>query len=255
MLKRMQKIALAGALTLAAVAAQADSSFPMFSSVAGALGQSAGNALMSNIVLNEAAKKAGHPTSDQVFKREDKAQGNPKAYEYTFSSAVREQVREEVIDMLIEQGKRGGTMSAEQEKQARDELRKSDVITAVDKALKAKGYNPHSSATALTYWLLVNHNIVNDTVTTDAQDAAVLRQVQQIISETPDANVSDAQKQRESEAMLWLASLQQYAFEEAKKGTPGYDKASVQADARAALKSMGIDADTFTVTDAGLSSK
>lgn len=181
---------------------------------------------------------------------------NPGAYEFTYSAPLSAQVRSEVIQALVDLGKRKGTMDAAGEQKLRETFGKIDIVKAVEQAMQGKGYKVHSLATAATYWLLVNYNIVRGVVSTDAQDAAVLRQMQARMSSSPAMqSMSDAQKQRAAEGMFWFATLQQYGYEQAKQGVAGYDMKTVVSDARDALKTFGIEADQLALTDQGLQPK
>lgn len=181
---------------------------------------------------------------------------NPGAYEFRYSAPLSAQVRNEVIQSLVDLGKRKGTMDAAGEQKLRETFGKIDIVKAVEQAMQGKGYKVHSLATATTYWLLVNYNIVRGMVSTDAQDAAVLRQMQARMSSTPAMqSMTDAQKQRAAEGMFWFATLQQYGYEQAKQGAAGYDMKTVVSDARETLKAFGIEADQLTLTDQGLQPK
>ncbi|RRD58230.1 hypothetical protein EII20_03125 [Comamonadaceae bacterium OH2545_COT-014] len=181
---------------------------------------------------------------------------NPSAYEFRYSAPLSVQVRNEVIQSLVDLGKRKGTMDAAGEQKLRETFGKIDIVKAVEQAMQGKGYKVHSLATAATYWLLVNYNIVRGVVSTDAQDAAVLKQMQARMSASPAMqSMTDAQKQRGAEGMFWFATLQQYGYEQAKQGVAGYDMKTVVSDARDALKTFGIDADQLALTDQGLQPK
>lgn len=178
---------------------------------------------------------------------------NPKAYEFAYSPQISMKVRDEVIQELVNLGKRKGTMDAKAEQQLRAHFGNIDLIKSLEPTLKAKGYNINSTATGLAFWLLTNYSIIHGITTTDTQNNAVLKQMQERISATPAlADMNDAQRQRTSEALIWFASLQQYAYEEAQKGSAGFDMKTTTDDARQALKSFGIDADRITLTDQGI---
>ncbi|MDO5624128.1 MAG: hypothetical protein Q4G71_05520 [Pseudomonadota bacterium] len=179
------------------------------------------------------------------------AQADAGAFKY--SQRVSAQVRDDVIQELVNLGKRNGGLDAAGEKQLREALGKVDIAKSIGGALQAKGYPQHSLATATAFWLVVNYEIVHGVQATDTQNAAVLRQMQQRMAATSDvARMSDAQKQRAAEGMMWFATLQHQHNEQARQGAPGYALQTVQADAREALKTFGIDADQLKLTDQGL---
>ena len=176
-----------------------------------------------------------------------------RAADFRYSPAVSAKVREQVIQTLADAGKQRGTLDAAGEKTLREALGKVDVMKTIGGALQAKGYPPHSLATASAYWLMINYEIVRGVQATDRQNAAVLRQMQQRMAATPDiGRMSDAQKQHAAEAMLWLGTLQYQNYQQARQGAAGYDPKVVQADARAALKGFNIDVDRLALTDQGL---
>lgn len=178
---------------------------------------------------------------------------NPRTYEYRPSPQVSANVREEITRSLVALGYGRGALDARTEQQLRAFIGQTDLMRAVSSELSGRGYDPNSLATAMTYWLLTNYNIIHGRTSTDSEDAAVLRQAQALLSQQSDlAYMSDGEKQRAAEGMYWVATLQQYAYEEARAGTPGFDLNSVVADAHAALMSYGIDAYQLRLSERGL---
>lgn len=212
------------------------------SALNGGIASGAVDYLLHNEVLNNLA--------DTRLRRDTGL--NPDTYEYRHSPQVSAQVREEIMRHLIVHGYNKGLMDYEREAELRATLGQTDLVAVVARELDARGYNPNSLATAVAYWLIVNYNIIHGTSSTDHQEAAVLRQAQILLSRQPDmASVSDSEKQRMAEGMIWIASLQQYAYELAQQGAPGYDLGDVIADAHSALMTYGIDAYRLRLTANG----
>lgn len=177
---------------------------------------------------------------------------NPQAYEYRPSPQVSRNVREEIIRALIAHGHRTDTLTPEMENTLRNHLGQADLMAEINREMRARGYNPDSVASAITYWLVNNYNIIHDHISSDAEDAGVLLQAQYLVSQQPDIlNMSDAEKQSSAESLYWLATLQQFAYQQAKAGAPGYDLNSIVADAHAALMTYGIDAYQLQLTPQG----
>lgn len=191
-----------------------------------------------------------------LFAAAPQAAITPQAYEYTPSPQVSRNVREEVTRALIAHGYRNGTLNAQTEQQLRAALAQTDLMAEVNRELRARGYDPNSVAAAMTYWLVNNYNIIHGHISNDAEDRAVLRQAQYLLSQQPDMlRMSDSEKQSQAEGLYWIATLQQFAYQQAKQGLGGYDLNSVIADAHAALMTYGIDAYQLRLTEQGLQPK
>lgn len=181
------------------------------------------------------------------------------AYAFKPSATVSAQVRDEVIQQLVQAGGRKG-MAPQEQKQLQQQLReafgKVDIDKVIGDPLRAKGFDPHNVVTATTYWLLTNYGIAQDVVSTDAQNNAVLAQMRERMDALPEvAAMGQAQKQRMAEGLYWFALLQQFAQEQAQKGVEGYDRQAVARDAGEALKMFGIDAERLRLSDQGLVSR
>ncbi len=195
----------------------------------------------------------GGPTTAAGKRAPGAPAADAKVADFRYAPAVSARVRDDIIQMLVDVGKRQGTLDAVGEKNLREALGKVDIVKSIGGALQAKGYPLHSVATASAYWLVINYEIVRGVQATDAQNAAVLRQMQQRMAATPEmARMSDEQKQRAAEGMLWIGTLQYQNHQQAKQGTPGYDMQAVVADARQALADFGIDADRLNLSAEGL---
>lgn len=178
------------------------------------------------------------------------------SYEYRPSAQISANVREEITRSLVSLGYGRGSINAQQEQQLRQYLAQTDLMRVVSSELRSRGYEPNSVATALSYWLITNYNIIHGTTSSDSQDAAVLRQAQTLLDQQGEmARLSDGEKQRAAEGLYWVATLQQYAYQEARAGTPGFDLNSVVADAHAALMTYGIDAYKLRLTNNGFEAR
>lgn len=188
-----------------------------------------------------------------IFTAAPHAAITPQAYEYRPSPQVSRNVREEVIRALIAHGYRNGKLNTDTEPQLRAALEQADLMAEVNRELRTRGHDPNSVAAAITYWLVNNYNIIHGHISTDAEDRAVLRQAQYLLSQQPDMlRMSDAEKQSQAESLYWIATLQQFAYQQAQQGLGGYDMDSVVADAHAALMTYGIDAYQLRLTEQGL---
>ncbi|MDO4724493.1 MAG: hypothetical protein Q4A97_06990 [Comamonadaceae bacterium] len=171
---------------------------------------------------------------------------------YTYAPALSAQVRDEVIAHLVNLGKSRGALDAQGEQALREAFGKIDLVALLEPELKKQGYAMHDLGTALTTWLMVHYGILQGANTTDAQNAAVHRQIQQRMAGVADIqSMDDAQKQRVAEALYWFATLAQHGYEQAKQGAQGYSVQAVTDDARQALKSFGFDAEQMKLSDQG----
>jgi len=138
------------------------------------------------------------------------------------------------------------------EKEVLDNFKEANLVENISNALESIGYAKHSLATAKAYWLLINLEIVYGAPFTDEQEAATVRQVEQHMAANPEiGKMDDEAKQYNSEALIWLASLQYAGYEEAKKSAPEKMQSIVQS-ARLSLAALKINPDDLLMTAGGL---
>jgi arginase len=172
---------------------------------------------------------------------------DPRAYEYTYSAARSEKVKQDFIDRLVKRGRESGHVQPAQERALRQELGRIEFMATVRKTLQGMGHNPDSLASATAYWLLVNHGIAYGRESSNSQNKGVVKQFQRAYSDTPSMRkLSDAQKQEVAETMYWLATLQHLNYQQA-KGDPRA-RAAVKAEAIASARAFGVDFERLKLT-------
>lgn len=177
---------------------------------------------------------------------------NPKAYQYTFSQAVSDQVATEFIEQLLADTRKRGALDAATEQKIRT-MAGWNFVPAVRERLHKKAGSPKKDnvAQAIAFWLLINYGTIHKAQNTDMATGQLVQQFEVALSKDQGMlSMSDADKQRMAESLLWQSLVQIVAQEEA-----GNDPARLQAaadQARANLRSVGIDADTLHMTKQGL---
>ena len=179
----------------------------------------------------------------------DDGKANP---EYHYSEAISVSVRNEIAYQFT----RNSLLDPTAKAQVQQNFENTDLMAKLEPVFADMGYPVHSVATALSAWLLVNYGIIHDTPTTETQNAAVYAQIATLLTGLPEiAAANDAEKQRLAEGLYWIATLQQYAYEQAQAGIPGYSQAMIANDARHTLSNFGIDPDALQLDDNGFSLK
>jgi hypothetical protein len=227
------KISLATALLLSA--ARADDSFA---------------SLFSSVDTNVISSVTGGVTSNA-------ASGviNAKAFEYVPSAKVSSDTRTMIVNVFLKAGKASGKLTPEIESKLKVAFSKFDVAKAWGKSLEPKGFKMNSLATGTAIWVSVSFRIMSGKETTDAQDAALLKQFQVAFSRPTVAKLSDAEKQRNSELMMWMAAFQDYDAGQVKAGAPGYSTENVQEYVGSLLSKFKLDPAVFEIGDKGLQKK
>lgn len=177
--------------------------------------------------------------------------------EYKRNPQITQQLRDQFIKTIVDAGRKTGKMTPALEQQFRAEFNKVDVVTAYGKALEPKGYKMTNVATGLAVWVITNFEILNDgQAFTDEQNRLVYRQFETAMAASPAVKkMTDADKQKINETLLWIAAFQTNDLEQAAQGAPGYSLESVQTQARELMKQLGIDPDRLQITDKGLTAK
>lgn len=190
----------------------------------------------------------------QAKKQEEKKQEpviNARAFEYKYSPELSRTISSEVMDGMINQGKKGGLGDADIA--VLRELAKVDLAGMTYKTLEEKGLKSHSVASAMTFWFIGLYDIAHGGNTGTFDPSGLLKQFQQGLSSDPDMlKMSDADKQRMAENMLWHVVLQ-------KMGVDGMQTAqerqAAAQSARADLLKSGFDINTMKLTDQGMQLK
>ncbi len=173
---------------------------------------------------------------------------DPNAFRYKYSPQVSQEVKAQMIDRIVAQA------TSENRAALRKELQQIDMAGTVRTVLKQQGYEPDSVASATTYFILSNYGIAHGTESTDAQNRAVLKQFEQAFgSMSSMRGTSDAQKQKSAELLYWFATLQHVQWKSVSGNAQA--RATAAAQAREAVKSLGVDFDKLAVTNQGLQAK
>lgn len=201
--------------------------------------------------LDDATRVLGGALQDSLL--EPAPPGNvpdKPAHVYRYSEAVSVSVRNEIAYQFT----RNSLLDPTAKVQVQQNFENTDLVSKLQPVFADMGYPVHSVATALSAWLLVNYGIIHDTPTTDVQNAAVYRQISTLLARLPMmTEMEDAEKQRIAEGLYWIATLQQYAYEQAQAGIPGYSLSVIASDARHTLHNFGLDADALHLDDTGFS--
>ncbi len=175
------------------------------------------------------------------------------ALTYKPSSKVSSDLRNTMINISIARTQKNGTFTPALEKGVRDIFGKIDIAAEYQKLLKPKGYNVYNVATATTLYIVSAFEILDDMQTTDATDKMAYDQFKRAFAAVPAvAQMTDEDKQKFAEALMWLTALQTNEFVQAKKGTKGYRLENVRDSVKTALKSFNIDSEKVQVGKKGL---
>ncbi len=182
---------------------------------------------------------------------------NPKVFEYAPSGQVSTGLREEVLNVFLKAGRDQGKLTPDTEQKLRAEFSKLDIAKEIGKRLEPKGFKVNSLATATALWVKVSFEIMNGGIEiSDAQSAALVKQFQVAYSKSPNvAKLSDTEKQRTSEMLMWMAAFQQFDFEQAKAGTKGWTMEAVKAYISKLLVNFKLNPDLLQIGDKGLQKK
>lgn len=173
---------------------------------------------------------------------------DPNAFRYKYSPQVSQEVKAQMIDRIVAQA------TSENRADLRKELQQIDMVGTVRTVLKQQGYEPDSVASATTYFILSNYGIAHGTESTDAQNRAVLKQFEQAFgSMSSMRGASDAQKQKSAELLYWFATLQHIQWKSVSGNAQA--RATAAAQAKEAVKSLGVDFDKLAITNQGLRAK
>jgi len=184
------------------------------------------------------------------------AQTGASALYFSYNPTVSPKVREEVIKMMIERGKQEGSLDSAGEQQLAESLRQISIMDTVGNALQAKGYSPHSLATATAYWIVSLLEVAQNQKITEQQYAAVLKQMEQLLATGASQSANDVQKQSVAEYLMWKGMLQSSVWQQARQaGHAKQIQNTVAVSRKLLLEKYGINADVVTVTDQGLGAK
>jgi hypothetical protein len=230
----MNRFLCATALLLSASALAEDSFASLFSSV--------DTGVMSSVMGSAASSPAGGAV-------------NAKAFEYKPSAKISSDTRELIVNTFIKAGRASGKFTPALESKLRTAFSTFDVSKAWGTVLEPKGFKMNSLATGTAIWVSVSFRIMSGKETSDAQEAALLRQFQVAFSKPTVAKLSDAEKQRNAELLMWMAAFQDYDAEQLKAGAPGYTQANVQGYVGDLLRKFKLDPAVFEIGERGLQKK
>ncbi|PAT35253.1 DUF6683 family protein [Vandammella animalimorsus] len=194
----------------------------------------------------------GNSSGRRSKKSGAKEQGkkNPKAYQYQYSQSVSQQTEEAFIANLLDHAKKTGTLDAAAEAKIR-RMQSWNFIPTIRETLRKKGGSKDSVAQAMAFWLVINYGTIRKAQDMGVETGNLVNQLETVMSKDKNMlSMSDADKQRLAENLLWLALMQIVIQEEA-----GQDPAALQAaanQARSNLKSLGVDPEKMTIGKNGL---
>lgn len=235
----MRNIFFAAVLGLASTAHAADPFMTMFSTAAQTALKGVGTAVTAP------PRPAAAPAAS--------ARGS----QYTPSAQVSANVRQLFVQTLVNTGKASGTLTADNEAQLRRTFGQVDITASYREALEPLGYRMNDVATGLTVWVVSNFEILRGGQEyAPAQARRVYEQFAATFARQGAlARLSDAEKQRMNELLLWLTAFQVNDLEQARRGTPGYSLDAVKAQARTLLSGFGLDPARLQITDQGLTGR
>ncbi|WP_216326659.1 DUF6683 family protein [Deinococcus aestuarii] len=215
-----------------------------------------GNPLSGNPLSGIFDRVAGQAQSGQPAPAAAAAPANEKVLTYQPSPRVSSELRTQFVNGLITGAKQGGTLSAANERQLRDGLARVDIAAEYGKLLKPRGYDVYNVATALTLYVVSSFEVLDGVQTTDAQDRATYEQFRGALLTIPGvARMTDADKQKFAEGLMWLTAFQSNDVEQAKKGTPGYSLEKVRAQIKGTLQGFRLDPDRIRLGEKGLQAR
>lgn len=183
-------------------------------------------------------------------KNKSQSQKKPRAYQYTYSRSVSDEVERDFIKSLLDHAKSHNALDASAEAKIR-RMQSWNFIPAVRDALRKKGNQKDNVAQAMAFWLVINYGTIHKSQNMGIETRGLVDQLENSMSKDKEMlAMSDADKQRFAENLLWLSLVQIVVQEEA-----GQDPAALQAaanQARSNLKSLGIDPDKMTIGKNGL---
>ena len=135
-------------------------------------------------------------------------------------------------------------------------LKQADVVNNMRKAVKDLGYDPNELAVSLTLWVNTSFGQLEDRDTTDAENAAVLKQFRASVDKTAALKkLSNEDRQKTSELLLYMTFFQMVDYMAAQQNKPGYDKDAVKGYIAENQKRFDLDPDLYTVSENGISKK
>lgn len=192
----------------------------------------------------------GKKSSKKSGKKKKQSQKKPQAYQYTYSQSVSQQTEDAFIQSLLDHAKSHNALDAAAEAKIR-KMQSWNFIPTVRESLRRKGNQKDSVAQAMAFWLLINYGTIHKAQDMSVETGNLVDQLETVMSKDQQMlAMSDADKQRLAENLLWLALVQIVVQEEA-----GNDPAALQAaadQARNNLQSLGIDPDKMTIGKNGL---
>lgn len=224
-------------------------------------------ALLSPAALAQGNPLSGNPLSgifDRVAGQAESGQpapaaaapANEKVLTYKPSPKVSNELRALFVGQLITGARQNGTLSAANERQIRDGFARVDIAAEYGKLLKPRGYDVYNVATALTLYVVSSFEVLDGVQTTDAQDRATYEQFRGALLTIPNvARMTDTDKQKFAEGLMWLTAFQSNDVEQAQKGTPGYDLGKVKAQIRSTLQGFKLDPDRIRLGEKGLQAR
>jgi len=183
-------------------------------------------------------------------KSKDKSNSAKPDFYFDYDPSLSPKVRERLVQELISEAKQQGQVLTDAEKkELADGLKQIDIMRDIGGALKAKGLPPHSVATGLAYWLVINLEIVYGRQYTDEQNATTLRDMEQLMADNPAiAEMSNREKQFSTELVMWIGTLQYQGYSQAKDKA---EKKKIADNTRAMLKGLNINPDLEDFTPKG----
>ena len=224
-------------------------------------------ALLNPIVLAQSNPASSSPLSsvfDQISQQAESKTPAPaapavsdKLLTYKPSSKVSTELRNTFVNTLVAEAKKRGSLTPTNEKQLRDGFAKVDIAAEYQKALGPKGYEVTNIVTAMTVYVVQSFQVMDDlTTTSDELDRATYEQFKKAFSKVSAlGKMSDAEKQKFAEGLLWLAAFQDNDLVQAKKGTKGYTLENVKESVKSTLLGFKIDPDKIQLGEKGLEAR
>lgn len=170
-----------------------------------------------------------------------KRPARPDAHRYQHSEAVTQQVSGEMVQSLRDYLRQQGRLDAQAEQRLQG-FQQAGFVQQVHQALRADGYEPHSLATAMAFWVLVNYGIAQQQDLNRLSMQPLVKQLQTAMAgEQSVAGMDAAQKQRMAETLYWMGSLQLGIYVDAVKTGNTQELNARMHDAKAALRQMGLE--------------
>ncbi|GGJ32179.1 DUF6683 family protein [Deinococcus roseus] len=135
-------------------------------------------------------------------------------------------------------------------------LKQANVVPNVRKAIQGLGYDPNELAVSLTLWVNTSFGQLEDRDTTDAENAAVLKQFRSAVQNAAGLKkLSNEDRQKTAEMLMYMTFFQSVDVMAAQQNKPGYDLETVKASIAENLKRFDLDPELYTVTETGIGKK